>query len=47
MDKKKLIRYCRFYDGREEFNRDKFTGIKGALFFWQAEKMFVNQRGSI
>jgi hypothetical protein len=47
MDKKKeLIRKCRFYDGGEEFNRDKFTGVKGALFFWQAEKMFVNQRGS-
>lgn len=47
MDKKQeLIRKCRFYDGGEEFNRDKFSSVKGALFFWQAEKMFVNQRGS-
>ncbi|WP_373729978.1 MULTISPECIES: hypothetical protein [Bacteroidales] len=41
-----LIRKCRFYDGVEEFNREKFAGVKGALFFWQAEKMFVNQQAS-
>lgn len=46
MGKKQLIRYCRFYDGGEEFNRAKFAAIKGALFFWQAEKMFVNQQAS-
>lgn len=44
--KQELIRQCRFYDGGEEFNRGKFTGIRWALFFWQAEKMFVNEQGS-